>query len=72
MSSYILLIVYIIISRWVVLKTQTPWLQVFIGPILASILLGFMKAEVIPETIWSFLIIFPGALYLAFLRPKRG
>lgn len=67
MISIIFIVFYILIARIIVIKTKSLKLRQFAGPILGSIPLGLIKAEVLLDTLWICIVVFVGALYLGFL-----
>jgi hypothetical protein len=70
MISIVYLLAYIFIAQLVINKIQIRWFRIFLGPIFGGILLGVMKAGIVPNSWLSALVVFPGALYLIFL-PSR-
>jgi hypothetical protein len=70
MINTVYLLIYILIGRFIVIKTRIYWLRQAIALIFGIFLLAFMKTGLVPDSWLSAIIVFPGAIYLAFL-PDR-
>lgn len=63
----IILLFYIFIARMILRHMRSHLLRRFSGIAMGSVLIALISVEIIPFTPISFLIAFPGSIYLAML-----
>lgn len=69
-NDYLILFTFIFVSRYLICRTKPYWMRRLIGPILGGLLLTLMGIGIVSDSLSTFIVIFPGCLYLGFL-PDR-
>ena len=70
MTDYFIIIVYFFMARYLVLKTRPLLIRQLLGPMMGGIFILLMGLGLVTDSFSSFLLIFPGAVYLILL-PAR-
>jgi len=67
-----ILLSYLAIAQWIIVKTKPQWLKDLVGPLLAAIIVVFMGVGIVEDSFVSCIIILPSFFYLILLSNKRS